>query len=100
VASEHAVHSLEHGAVWIAYRPDLPLVEIARLQQIARQHTYVLVSPIPELIASVVASAWGHQLRLDSTIDPRLEAFLSAFRLGPPARGRGGPCSGGIGEPS
>jgi len=99
VGSAHAVHSLEHGAVWIAYRPGLPLNEIARLRRVAHQHTYVLVSPIPELTAPVVASAWGHQLRLDSTADPRLEAFLGAFRLGPGAPERGGPCSGGIGEP-
>ncbi len=24
VSSEAAVHSLEHGAIWVTYRPDLP----------------------------------------------------------------------------
>src|SRR4051794_24646687 len=32
VRAEEAVHSLEHGAVWITYRPDLPTGQVSRLQ--------------------------------------------------------------------
>jgi hypothetical protein len=77
VAPEHAVHSLEHGAVWITYPPDLPDADVERLAQLAGDK--VLVSAWEDLDAPVVASAWGRQLELDSADDPRLEAFIATF---------------------
>jgi len=99
VANENAVHSLEHGAVWITYRADLPQKEVERLHQLARRQPYVLVSPFPDGPAPVVASAWGHQLQLDSGHDPRLGQFIRTFRLGSQAPERGGPCTQGVGMP-
>ncbi len=32
IANENAVHSLEHGAVWITYRPDLPAEAVEQLK--------------------------------------------------------------------
>lgn len=99
IANEFAVHSLEHGAVWITYRLDLGKEEVDVLHHLAARETYVLVSPFPDLPAPIVASAWGRQLRLDSAADPRLGQFVRAFRLGKQAPERGGPCMGGIGSP-
>jgi len=97
ITNEHAVHSLEHGAVWITYHPDLPKAQIDLLRRLPRRQTYILVSPYPSLPAPVIAAAWGHQLRLDSADDPRLREFVRAFRFGPQAPERGGPCTGGVG---
>jgi hypothetical protein len=99
VTDENAVHSLEHGAVWISYRPDLPQRQLDSLRQLAQRQPYVLVSPYPGLPAPLVASAWGHQLRLGSAYDPRLEQFVGVFRLGSQAPERGEPCTGGKGTP-
>lgn len=100
VREEHAVHSLEHGAVWITYRPGLPQEQVERLRELAQSQTYILVSPYPDLPAPVVASAWGKQLRLDSAGDPRLEQFIRAYRQGPQTPEPGAACTGGVGEPS
>ena len=100
ITNEHAVHSLEHGAVWITYRPDLPKAQIDLLRRLPRRQTYILVSPYPGLPAPVIAAVWGHQLRLDAADDPRLAEFVHAFRLGPQAPERGGPCTGGVGVAS
>ena len=95
VRDENAAHSLEHGAVWITYDPDLPEDEVEILEELADDHVYVLVSPYPDLPAPVVASAWGVQLLLDGTDDPRLEAFVDFYEAGPQTPEPGAPCTGG-----
>jgi predicted small secreted protein len=99
VRNEYAVHSMEHGAVWITYSPDLPKDQVETLRDIAQSNSYVLVSPYSDLPSQVVASAWGKQLHLNSADDPRLEQFVSAYQQGPQNPEPGAPCSGGVGSP-
>lgn len=99
IPNETAVHSLEHGAVWITYRPDLPADQVDILRTLGRRESFVLVSPFPDLPAPVVASAWGNQLTLPSAADPRLSQFISAFRRGPQTPEPGAPCTRGVGQP-
>lgn len=61
---ENAVHSMEHGAVWLAYDPDLPAVQIDTLKERVRGLSHVIISPYATLSEPVVASAWGRQLPL------------------------------------
>jgi hypothetical protein len=99
VHDENAVHSLEHGAVWITYSPNLPQDQVEHLRDIAENETYVLVSPRDDLPSPVVASAWGKQLRLDDAEDPDLERFIGAYEQGPQTPEKGAVCTGGIGQP-
>ncbi len=78
----HGVHSLEHGAVWITYDPELPDQAVEKLKDLANQ-SYVLVSPYPGIDAPVVASVWGKQLKLDGVDDDRLEPFIREYRRNP-----------------
>jgi hypothetical protein len=97
VRDENAVHSLEHGAVWITYSPDLPQDQIADLKNIAEARSYILVSPYPDLPSEtpVVASAWGKQEGLDAAKDPDLQGFIQAYRQGPQTPEPGAVCTGG-----
>jgi putative peptide zinc metalloprotease protein len=95
VGNEHAVHSLEHGAVWITYRPGLAPSQVDSLRSLAKREDRVLVSPYPGLSSKVVASAWGRQLAVDSASDARIDRFVQAFRNDSKAPEAGGPCSGG-----
>ena len=99
VANENAVHSLEHGAVWITYRPDLPAAEVEKLETLTRQSTYRLLSPYPELPSPIVISAWGYQLSLEQPDDPRLKQFISSFEQSLRAPEPGAACTGGVGQP-
>jgi hypothetical protein len=100
VRDENAVHSLEHGAVWITYSPDLSEDEVELLRDIAESQTYILVSPYEGLPSPVVASAWGKQLSLESAEEPDLERFIGAYRQGPQTPEPGAVCTGGIGQPA
>lgn len=100
VPNENAVHSLEHGAVWITYQPNLPSKQVATLRSLVSGHSYVILSPYPGLPAPVVASAWGLQLKVQSANDPRIAQFIKKYEQGPQTQEPGAPCSGGTGTPS
>lgn len=99
LANQNGVHSLEHGAVWITYQPDLPAAELAKLQALTRQSNFRLLSPYPDLSSPIVLSAWGYQLQVEQADDPRLAAFIENFEQSPQAPEPGAPCTGGLGEP-
>ncbi|MFD0885580.1 DUF3105 domain-containing protein [Streptosporangium algeriense] len=91
--NENAVHSLEHGAVWITYRPDLPKDQVETLKQ-AASSDYMLLSPYPGLPKPIVLSSWNKQLQLDSADDPRLAKFVAKYKNGPETPELGASCDG------
>lgn len=99
VKNENAVHSLEHGAIWITYRPGLAASQIATIRDDVAGQRYGLVSPYPGLPAPVVATVWGQQLKLGSASDPRLKVFVDTFKSGSQSPEPGAECAGGIGVP-
>jgi hypothetical protein len=100
VSNELAVHALEHGAVWVTYRPDLTTEQVEALRAQIRGQGYTLLSPYPDLPAPVVASAWGVQLQLEGPDDPRLASFLDTYRQSPQAPEPGAICHSGTGIPT
>lgn len=91
---EHVVHSLEHGAVWLTYRPDLPADQIAVLEDLG-DDDYMIVSPVPDQESPVVATSWGNQLELDSADEQMLRAFIRSYKQGPDTPEPGAACSSG-----
>jgi hypothetical protein len=91
---ELVVHSLEHGAVWLAYDPDLDDEALVRIGLLTRENDKVVATPDADLPegAPVVASAWARQLILDEVGDPRLEAFVEQYQGGSAAPEAGAPC--------
>ncbi|HUQ62607.1 MAG TPA: DUF3105 domain-containing protein [Acidimicrobiales bacterium] len=95
IVTEYGVHSMEHGAVWITYRPDLSKDQVETLKKLATSKKYVLVSPWPGLPASIVASAWGKQVQIESATDPRVNEFVTQFSQSKDAPEAGSACIGG-----
>ena len=99
VPNETSVHSLEHGAVWITYKPSLPKDQVKEIKQLADSKNYILASPYKGLPSTVVATAWGKQLRLDSANDSKLQQFVRYYSQGPQTPEPGAACTGGVGNP-
>ena len=100
VRNENAVHTMEHGAVWITYSPDLPQDQQEALREIVEGQDCLLASPYPGLPEGtpLVASAWGAQVRLDGVDDPNLQRFIRSYRKGPQTPEPGAACTGGISD--
>lgn len=84
VRSENMVHSMEHGAVWVAYDPARvsgPALDTLRSKVQGVQ--YSMLSPFPGLDRPVSMQSWGHQLKVDDAGDQRVDQFLTAVRQNP-----------------
>ncbi len=92
VPNENAVHSLEHGAVWLTYQPGVDPAPLVKLDAI--DPAYVLISPYPGQPSKVIATAWGLQLKVDSATDPRLKTFVERYHGGGQGGEKGAVCQG------
>ena len=98
IPTERGVHSMEHGAVWITFSPNLAAAEVEALKALQASGKEVLVTKFEGLPSPIVASAWGKQLQVQSTDDPRLAQFVRFFDDGPQTPETGTPCAKGIAE--
>ncbi len=95
IANEHAVHALEHGAVWVTYDPNkVKDKDLTTLTNEVKGDAYHMMSPYPGLKSAVSLQAWGEQLFVDSVSDKRIKKFLTTFTQGPQTQERGASCTG------
>jgi hypothetical protein len=99
IQDRYAVHSMDHGVVWITYRPDLSADQVDELRPYGEED-YVIVSPYPGQDAPVIATSWRVQLELNGAGDPRLRKFVDQFRISEIAPLSGNRCVSGIGRPA
>ncbi|WP_210592374.1 DUF3105 domain-containing protein [Streptomyces sp. GESEQ-35] len=96
VPNENAVHSLEHGAVWITYNDKAADADIKTLGDKVSKTPYTLMSPAEDQSGTITLSAWGSQLSVDKASDPRVEQFLTKYVQGSQTPEPGAACSGGL----
>jgi hypothetical protein len=85
IRHENAVHSLEHGAVWITYNPDeVSEADVATLAELVDGESGRMLSPYVGLDSPISLQSWGHQLKVDSVQDERIKQFADflTFRTG------------------
>jgi hypothetical protein len=94
IAPEHAVHSLEHGAVWVTYNDQASDEDIEALTEQVEGDPHRLMSPVPEQESPIQLTAWGRSLAVDSADDERVDQFLEAYTSGPQSPEPGAACIG------
>ncbi|WNF26712.1 DUF3105 domain-containing protein [Streptomyces sp. C11-1] len=92
----NAVHSLEHGAVWVTYNGKAADADVAELAERVRRTPFTLMSPYAEQEGTIVLSAWGKQVTVDSADDKRVDQFLTQYVQGAQTPEPGAPCTGGL----
>ncbi|MDC0359285.1 DUF3105 domain-containing protein [Acidimicrobiales bacterium] len=98
---EVAVHSLEHGAVWIAYDPDLDVAERDAISALVSTDPHLLAAPYPGLANPIVLTAWMRQVAVERISDDAVTDFLDnqLGRRSTTAPEAGASCSEAIGTP-
>ena len=96
--NENAVHSLEHGAIWVTYDPSISDEELSTLKS-KLPSTYVILSPFEDLPSPIVLSGWDVQLQVDEASDERIGEFFEEYWRSADAPEPNAACTGAIDGP-
>ncbi|MFE2522737.1 DUF3105 domain-containing protein [Streptomyces sp. NPDC059382] len=94
----NAVHSLEHGAVWVTYNEKAPKADVDTLAAKVRKTPYTMMSPVKEQAGAIMLSAWGKQLTVEKADDPRVAQFFTKYVQGPQTPEPGAACTNGLAD--
>ncbi|MFJ4689002.1 DUF3105 domain-containing protein [Streptomyces sp. NPDC088789] len=95
IQNENAVHSLEHGAVWVTYNDKAAKADVEALTKKVKSTPYTLMSPYKDTSSPITLSAWGHQLKVDKASDPRVDEFFEKYIQGAQTPEPGAACTNG-----
>ncbi|GAA1364237.1 DUF3105 domain-containing protein [Streptomyces beijiangensis] len=94
----NAVHSLEHGAVWVTYTDKASAADVKKLGDKVKTTPYSLMSPYTNQTGAIMLSAWGKQVTVDSAADPRVNQFFTKYVQGAQTPEPGAACTSGLSQ--
>ncbi|GGM17633.1 membrane protein [Streptomyces fumigatiscleroticus] len=94
----NAVHSLEHGAVWVTYTGKAAKADVDALAAKVRKTPYTLMSPDDKQQDPIMLTAWGHQRTVTGASDPAVDAFFEKYVQGEQTPEPGAACTGGLSQ--
>ena len=81
IPDEQAIHNLEHGHVWIAYRSDLGEEVKNNLKDIASGDDWkVILTPREANDSKIALVAWGRLLKMDEPDLDKIKDFIKTYR--------------------
>jgi hypothetical protein len=92
----NAVHSLEHGAVWVTYNSKAPKAEVDALAAKVKKTPYTLMSPDDKQADPIMLTAWGAQRTVTGASDPNVDTFFQKYVQGEQTPEPGAACTGGL----
>ncbi|MFK4102755.1 DUF3105 domain-containing protein [Streptomyces sp. NPDC019531] len=94
----NAVHSLEHGSVWVTYTSKASKADVEALAAKVKKTPYTLMSPDDKQKDPIMLSAWGHQRTVTGADDPNVDKFFEKFVQGEQTPEPGAACTGGLSQ--
>ncbi|GAA5000788.1 DUF3105 domain-containing protein [Streptomyces siamensis] len=98
VNNMNAVHSLEHGAVWVTYNSKASDADVKALAAKVKKTPYTLMSPVDDQKDPIMLSAWGKQRTVTAASDPNVDKFFSEFVQGKQTPEPGAACTNGLSQ--
>ncbi|MEU0388691.1 DUF3105 domain-containing protein [Streptomyces chartreusis] len=98
INNTNAVHSLEHGAVWVTYNADAKKADVDALAAKVKKTPYTLMSPMDDQKDPIMLSAWGHQRTVTGASDPNVDKFFEKFVQGEQTPEPGAACTNGLSQ--
>lgn len=83
IADQILLHNLEHGGVWISYKPDISGDVKEKLESFYEKYgRKIIVTPRSANDADIVLGAWTHLDKFSASeySEERVEKFIKAFR--------------------
>ncbi|HEX9503447.1 MAG TPA: DUF3105 domain-containing protein [Patescibacteria group bacterium] len=79
-ADEQMVHNLEHGGIWISYKPGrVDKNTINLLNDFAKRYPLIIVEPRDKDDAAIALAAWTHLQNLDKYDEHAILEFINAY---------------------
>ena len=77
---ERLIHNLEHGGIWISYKPSkVDENTIKMLNDFANRFGKIIVEPREKNDVAISLAAWTHLQNLDSYDETTILKFISAY---------------------
>jgi hypothetical protein len=78
---EQLIHNLEHGHIWIAYKPNLAPDQIEKLATLAKDYgSKIIMVPREANDTPIAFVAWQHLLKMDTLDEAQARLFIEGLR--------------------
>ncbi len=75
------IHNLEHGGVWISYKPDISSDEIKKLEDLAKSYrSKVILTPRAANDSPIALVSWGRVYKLDTFNEEAIKNYILKYR--------------------
>ncbi|MFY9493359.1 MAG: DUF3105 domain-containing protein [Minisyncoccia bacterium] len=81
LVDQNVIHNLEHGGIWITYKPDIPAELVENLKRVAGEYKRkVVLSPRAANDSPIALAAWGWLDKFDYFDEARIKKFIKAYK--------------------
>lgn len=79
IPDEAAVHNLEHGGVWINYKPEIPETAKEKLIEIAKSGSKIILTPRSKNDSLIAVVSWGRIYKTESFNEETIRNFVLKY---------------------